>query len=85
MIGVDFAGPVKYLQKPKREQKAYVVLYSCSLTRGVFLELLPSLETGVYQQPETTDSEKRKAIKSIFRQWENLCSGSQVVEQGAQG
>ena len=50
VIGVDFAGPVKYLQKPKREQKAYVVLYSCSLTRGVFLELLSSLETKEFIQ-----------------------------------
>ena len=45
VIGEDFAGPVKYLQKPKREQKANVVLYSCSLTRRVFLELLSNLET----------------------------------------
>ena len=45
VIGVDFAGPVKYRGKRKEERKAYVVLYSCSLTRGVFLELLPSLET----------------------------------------
>ena len=45
VIGVDFAGPGKYRDKHKEEQKAYVVLYSCSLTRGVFLELLPSLET----------------------------------------
>ena len=50
IIGVDFAGPVKYLQKPKREQKAYLVLYSCSLTRGVFLELLSSLETKEFIQ-----------------------------------
>ena len=45
VIGVDFAGPVKYVGKGKGERKAYIVLYSCSLTRGVFLELLPSLET----------------------------------------
>ncbi|XP_068675376.1 uncharacterized protein [Montipora foliosa] len=45
VIGVDFAGPVKYRDKRNEEQKAHVVLYSCSLTRGVFLELLPSLET----------------------------------------
>ena len=45
VIGVDFAGPVKYRDKRKEEQIAYVVLYSCSLTRGVFLELLLSLET----------------------------------------
>ena len=45
VIGVDFAGPVKYRSKRKEERKAYVILYSCSLTRGVFLELLPSLES----------------------------------------
>ena len=36
MIGVDFAGPLKYRDKRKEEKKAYVVLYSCSLTRSVF-------------------------------------------------
>ena len=45
VIGVDFAGPVKYRDKLKEEKKAYVVLHSCSLTCGVFLELLPSMET----------------------------------------
>ena len=45
VIGVDFAGPVKYREKRKEEQIAYVVLCSCRLTRGVFLELLLSLET----------------------------------------
>ena len=48
VIGVDFAGPVKHHNKRKEERKAYVVLYYCSLTRGVFLELLPSLETGEF-------------------------------------
>ena len=33
VVGVDFAGPVKYFKKSKKEGKAYVVLYSCSLTR----------------------------------------------------
>ena len=45
VVGVDNAGPVKYFKKFKKEMKAYVVLYSCSLTRGVYLELLTSLET----------------------------------------
>ena len=48
VIGVDFAGPVKYKNKRKEERKAYVVLYSCSLTRGVYLELLTSLETDEF-------------------------------------
>ena len=50
VIGVDFAGPVKYRSKRKEERKAYMVLYSCSLTRRVFLELLPSLETSDFIQ-----------------------------------
>lgn len=44
VIGVDFAGPVKYRLRG-REAKSYVALFSCSLTRAVFLDLLPSLET----------------------------------------
>lgn len=49
VIGVDFNRPVKYLQqKSKEEQKTYIVIYSCSLNRAVFLELLPSLDTGEF-------------------------------------
>ena len=42
-IGVDFAGPVKYLNKSKREMKAYIVLYACCLARAMYLEILPNL------------------------------------------
>ncbi len=45
VIGVDFAGPIKYKIKKTQEGKAYLVLYACSLTRGVYLEVLDSLET----------------------------------------
>ena len=31
-IGVDFAGPVKYFSKNRKEMKAYIVLYAYSLT-----------------------------------------------------
>ena len=48
VIGIDFAGPIKHGGKCKTEEKAYVVLYSCCLTRGIFLEELPSLETGEF-------------------------------------
>ena len=44
-IGVDFAGPIKYVKKRKEEGKAYILLYACSLTRAVYLELMPSLDT----------------------------------------
>ena len=44
-IGVDFAGPLKYKKTNKCEGKAYVVLYACSLTRAIYIELLTSLST----------------------------------------
>ena len=45
MIGVDFAGLLKYRKGKKNEGKAYIVLYACGLTRGIYLELLPNMET----------------------------------------
>ena len=45
VVGVDFAGPIRYRKGSNREGKAYIALFACSLTRGVHLELLPSLET----------------------------------------
>ena len=40
-IGVDFAGPIKYFSKNKSEMKAYILLYACSSTIAVYLNLLP--------------------------------------------
>ena len=34
----DFAGPLKYRIRSKTEGKAYIALYSCSLTRAVYLD-----------------------------------------------
>lgn len=45
VIDVDFAGLMKYLQKPKKEMKAYMAMCAGSLSQAVFWELLPSLET----------------------------------------
>ena len=45
VIGVDFAGPLRYRKKPKTEGKAYILLYACSLTRAVYVDLVPNLET----------------------------------------
>ena len=45
VIGVDFAGPLRYRMKPKTEGKAYILLYACSLTRATYIDLVPNLET----------------------------------------
>ncbi|XP_068712807.1 uncharacterized protein [Montipora foliosa] len=45
VIGTDFAGPILYKLRNKREGKAYLVIFSCSLSRAVHLELATNLET----------------------------------------
>ena len=40
VIGLDFAGPFTYASKSKEERKAYILLYTCSLTRAVYLDAL---------------------------------------------
>ena len=46
VIGIDYAGPLRYRKSKGKEGKAYILLYACSLTRGVYLELLPNMETS---------------------------------------
>ena len=48
VIGIDFAGPIRYRTKGKAERKAYLVLYGCSLTRAVHLEILQSMEVAEF-------------------------------------
>ena len=46
VIGVNYAGSIRYRVSKQREGKAYVLLYACSLARGIYLDLLPNLETA---------------------------------------
>ena len=49
IIGVNFAGPLKYhIRRSKTEGKAYIALYSYSLTRAVYLDVKQSLETSEF-------------------------------------
>lgn len=48
VVGVDFAGPIKYRKSLRVEGKAYLVLFACSLTRALHLEVLPNLETTIF-------------------------------------
>ena len=41
---ITLHGPIRYRTKGKAEKKAYLVLYGCSLTRAVHLEILRSME-----------------------------------------
>ena len=48
IVGVDLAGPIKYRKSSRIGGKGYVVLYTCSLTRALYLEVLPNLETTTF-------------------------------------
>ena len=48
VIGVNFVGPLRYRKKVKTEGKAYILLYACSLTRAVYVDLVPNLETAEF-------------------------------------
>ena len=48
VIRVYFAGPIKYHIRAKTEGKAYLALYTYSLTRGLFLKELPNLATSKF-------------------------------------
>ena len=48
VIGVDFAGPVRFRKSNKAEGKAYLCIFACSLSRAIHLELLRNLETSTF-------------------------------------
>ena len=48
VIGVDYAGPLRYRVKIKQEGKAYILVYSCGLTRDIYLDLMPNQETAAF-------------------------------------
>ena len=48
VVGVNFAGATNYLKLSRKEGKAYLVLFACSLSRALYLEVLPNLETATF-------------------------------------
>ena len=86
-IGVDFGGPVKYLNKSKGGMKAYIVLYTCCLTQAVYLEILPNLSVKEFNLQFAVRSLKRliarrgRPEKIFSGQWENLRRSGKEVEE----
>ena len=48
VIGTYYAGPIYYRTKSKKESKTYILLFACSLSRAVHLELTPNLTTNEF-------------------------------------
>ena len=77
VIGVDYAEPLLYRAKNKKERKAYVLLYTCSLTRAVYLDLLPTLEMDEF----ISSCEKGPTYQGILGQWTYICWSRKLVTQ----
>ena len=48
VISVDYAGPIFYRSKTRKYLKEYILLFSCSGSRAVYLELVPNLTTSEF-------------------------------------
>ena len=94
-VGLDFAGPL--LVRPDKEtqssieslSKVYVLLFTCASTRGVHLELTPSLSVSSFLQafrrfasrrglPSLLVSDNAKTYKSASKEIRNLSRAEEV-------
>ena len=75
VIGVDYAGPLRYRISRQREEKAYVLLYACSLTGGLFLDLLASLETEECLRSLKRFIERRARTERIYSDNSRIITG----------
>ena len=48
--GVDFAGPLIYQKGDKSEGKAYIIIFTCAVVRGVHLEVTKSQSAEEFQK-----------------------------------
>lgn len=48
VVGVDFAGPIRYKRSSKSQGKAYLTIFACSLSTAIHLELIRDLETTTF-------------------------------------
>ena len=82
VIGVDFAGPLRYQKKLKTEGKAYNLLYACSLTRAVYVDLVPNLETTEFIRSFKCFIARRGRPRRIYSDnAKTFVSGSKWIEQ----
>ena len=66
VLGIDYAGPIKYMKRKKVEGKAYIVRFACSLCRVLYLDLLPSLETREFDRSLKGLIARKGPPKKIF-------------------
>ena len=78
VIGTDFVGPTYYCTKTKKESKAYILIFSCSVSRGVHLELIPNTTTEEFLKCLKRLIARRGKPSTIYS--EVFSSSSKVVK-----
>ena len=63
VLGADYAGPIAYKLKPKKEGK---LLFACSLTRAIHLELLPDQTTEEFIRSFKRFIARRRRPEKIY-------------------
>ena len=48
IVGTNYPGPLYYKSKSKKELEAYILLFSCSVSRAVLLGLVSNLSTNEF-------------------------------------
>ena len=48
IVGTDYVGPLYYKSKGKKDLKAYILLFSCRVSRAVHLKLVSNLITNEF-------------------------------------
>ena len=84
VIGVDYAGPIKYKKRGRAESKAYIVLYACSMCRVLYLDLVPSLETREFIMSLKRLIARKGRPQIIYSNNGSkfvICGGSTMVEE----
>lgn len=83
VTGVDFAGPL-YVMVGSRQQKAYIVLFTCATTRALHLELASDMTTEKFLMafrrfsgrrgvPHTIYSDNARTFQAAHKELEQLC------------
>ena len=91
VIGTDFAGPIYYRTKTKKESKACILIFSCSVSRAVHLELTPNTTTQEFikclkqliprrGKPSTIYSDNTKSFQAATKWLKQIIKSEQLHE-----
>ena len=66
IIGTDYAGPFLWKSKGKKERKVYLLLFTCSLSRAIHLEVPPNQITQEFIHSLKQLIARRERSKEIY-------------------